>query len=270
MTHIPSPNPSDPCGSEASTPPGLSPSAEPPPQLRQHPVRIGPLLVQPNTTATLRGQTLSNEALGLVIKGPVQTFLVERARGEIPLPDEERFLSLATGDVEWPETTPVHRGERPARTPLVTVDRARIRDAIDAGGLGTPTLGLANLSLSPALATALVPWDRLEAATRTAIAKAGGDYDPARVRCYDCGFDGALVVVAPPKTDPLAVETPPEAIEAAVFVRPVVAEAGVAEREPDHAPQTDATATPCSPDSDHERRLIEQAGGDAVTASSGN
>jgi hypothetical protein len=270
MTPTPTSNPAEPCptspgGAEAERPHGLSLSAEPPPQFDQEPVRVGPLAVQPSVDGTIRGQPLAAEAVALVASGPVQTFLVERARGEVPLPGPDRLRALADGDVEWPATSPERRGDRPVRTPLATADREAVKDGLGVDSLGPVTAGATNVTLRAPRSCALLPWQRAEAAVRTAVAEAGGDYDPGRVRCFDCGFDGAVVVVAPAEVDVLGVETAPEAIEAAVVIRPVTDHAGVAEREPAHAPATTATDEPCRPDAEHTRRLIERARGDEAT-----
>lgn len=203
--------------------PGISTAIAP--QLTDHRFSVGGLAADLVAGATIRDQLVAPAALAYLVAPPseIQAFAM-RANGEIPLPQGREVSRLAADG---------------ARTPLVTIDAA----AVDGDG-AIPTVGIADAPVTCPFTTFAVAWEAIEAAIRVLLTHGGAPlpdaFDPEQFVLFDLGVDGSILIrTRSPGTDPLAFETPPEAIAGAVYLTPTVLAHGIDERHAEAAPSVD-------------------------------
>ncbi|MFT4948324.1 MAG: hypothetical protein ACI9CA_000444 [Natronomonas sp.] len=233
------------------------PAASPPP-FSDDVVAAGPLIIKPNEATRIRSAEVREQEMGYVASEmeTVTAFIADRGRAEIEMPEDlETLASWVNGELDRPDFAPPTPRHQAVQTPLVTIDRAEVREA-----LGDVRLGAASVYPGQPEPVAVLPWERVEAAVRTLLALTGEEYDPDHIRCYECGFDGILVVYQDESdADLLGGEVGPDAIREAVYIRPRRLNSADAERQPHGGPNADVDfQTVTRPDGDYQQALIER------------
>jgi hypothetical protein len=219
---------------------------------------VGPLVIRPNEATRIRSAELPASEMGYVASEPetLAAFLADRGRSEVDLPDLETLAEWVRGDLDRPDFAPPTPRHQAVQTPLVTIERAAVREALGENR----RVGAARLYLSPPYPTACIPWERVEAAVRTLLVLTGEEYDTDHVRCYDCGFDGIVVVYLDDASeDLLASGADPDAIREAVYIRPRILGSADVERQPRDGPNADVDVNDLlSVDETYQQTLIER------------